>query len=44
MPGLLASGTTTYLHYKARTDPPKNYDDWGHVIHSFGHFLVLHAF
>ena len=40
MPGVLASGTTTYLHYKARTDPPKNYDDWRHVINSFGQFLV----
>ena len=40
MPGALASGKTTYLHYKARTDPPKNYSEWGDLMYSFGTFLV----
>ena len=40
MPGLLASGSTTYLHYKARTDPPKNFSDWGNVIYRLASFLV----
>ena len=40
MPGVLASGKTTYLHYKARTDPPKNYSDWGDAIKTLGDFLV----
>jgi xylan 1,4-beta-xylosidase len=40
MPGILASGKTTYLHYKARTDPPKNYSDWGDAIKTLGNFLV----
>lgn len=40
MPGLLASGKTTYLHYKARTDPPKNYSEWGEVMSSLATFLI----
>ena len=31
MPSPLASGTTTYLHYKANVTPPKSYKDWGVV-------------
>ena len=31
MPSCLASGATTYLHYKANVTPPKSFEEWGMV-------------
>ena len=31
MPRALASGNTTYLHYKANVTPPRSYAEWAEV-------------
>lgn len=40
MPPPLASGATTYLHYKANVTPPRNMTQWAELMYSFGSHLV----
>ncbi len=40
MPGWLASDTHTVCHYKGRSDPPKNFSDWGAIIGALGQHIV----
>ena len=40
MPSVLASGSTTYLQYKANVTPPKNFTRWGGLVEAFASFAV----
>ena len=38
MPSALASGERTIFHYRGNVTPPRDYDEWNHLIHA----LVTH--
>lgn len=40
MPGPLASGKKTGLHYRNNITPPKDYEEWARYIKSFIHYLL----
>ena len=40
MPTALASGTTTYMHYRANVTPPKNMTQWHELVQALAAHLV----
>lgn len=35
MPGALASGPTTFFHWRMNVTPPARWEEWGHLVESF---------
>src|SRR5690606_19757538 len=40
MPEMLASGTSTIMHYKGNTTPPKSLSEWSNLIVALAQHLV----